>query len=163
MSKTFWGFLLVGLAVAGAIVAIFWGATKSAHLAVDGKILKVRSIPLGGDAALVAVDFRISNTSGVPLVVNGVSMKMLRYKEEPLDGLQVSKTDVDVMFQSHPLLGVKYNDVLGAPDHLAGGKTVDRMAEARFEASEAAVESRKGIVLHIDDVDGAGFDIAENR
>ena len=163
MSKQFWGFLIVGLAVAGAITAIFMRATKSAHLEVDGKIIKVRAVSLDSDSTLVAVDFRISNTSGVPLVVSGVSMKLEQNGAETLDGLEVSKSDVDTLFQAHPLLGVRYNDVLGAPDHLPAGKTIDRMAEASFMAPLAAVDQRKDIILHIEDVDGAGFDIVEKR
>ena len=163
MSKQFWGFLVVGLAVAAAITAIFMSATKSAHLDLDVKIIKVRAVSLDGDSALVAVDFRITNTSGVPLVVSGVSMKMEQYKADTLDGLEVSKPDVDTLFQAHPLLGLRYNDVLGAPDQLPAGKTIDRMAEASFMAPLTAVDNRKAIILHIEDVDGAAFDIAEKR
>jgi hypothetical protein len=164
MTRQFWGFLAVGLAVMAIVVALIWSSTKSAHLDLDGKIIKVRSIPLGGDTALVVVDFRVTNPSGVPLVIREVSMKMERYGQEPtLDGLMVSKGDVDTLFKAHPLLGTKYNDVLGPPDTIPPGKTLDRMAEASFEAPEATVEVRKGVVLHIEDVDGAGFDIVEKK
>ncbi len=65
MSKQFWAFLAVGLAIVAAAVALIWSGTKSAHLDVDGKILKVRSIPVGEDSELVVADFRVhTNPSG---------------------------------------------------------------------------------------------------
>lgn len=161
MSKNFWIALLAGLVIAGAIVAVFYNSTKSGHLAIEGKIVRVRSVSLESNT-LVAVDFRITNTSAVPLVVNGVSIIIERKGQEPETGLEVSKSDVDTLFKVTPALGVKYNDVLAAPDRLDGGKTVDRMAEASFMLPVSAVKSRDNLVVHIDDVDGAGFDISEH-
>lgn len=161
MSKQFWGFLGVGLVVVGLAVWAIWSGTESAHLDLTGKILKVRSIALDGGRTLVAVDFRVTNPSAVPLAIREVSLRMERYKEEPVDGVEVSRGDVDGMFAAFPLLGVKYNDVLAPPETIAPGKTIDRMAEASFELTAAAVEVRKGVILHVEDVDGASFDIPE--
>jgi hypothetical protein len=161
MSKQFWSFLAVGLVAVALAVSAIWSGTKSNHLELTGKILKVRSIPLEGGSSLVVVDFRVTNPSGVPLVIREVSLSMERYKEDPLPGVEVSRADVDTMFQAQPLIGVKYNDVLAPPETIPPGKTIDRMAEASFEAPETAVEVRKGMVLRIEDVDGAGFDILE--
>jgi hypothetical protein len=163
MTKQFWSFLGVGLVVVTLAVWAIWAGTKSNHLDVAGKILKVRSIPLESGTSLVVVDFRITNPSGVPLVVREVSMSMERYKEDPLAGREVSKTDVDTMFQVQPLIGPKYNDVLAPPDTIPPGKTLDRMAEASFEAAQDTVEFRKAVILHIEDIDGAGFDIEEKK
>jgi hypothetical protein len=163
MTKQFWSFLAVGLVVVGLAVSVIWTSTKSNHLDLTGKIIKVRSIAVEAGSSLVIVDFRVTNPSGVPFVVREVSLKMERYKEDPLDGVEVSRPDVDTMFQVRPLIGPKYNDVLAAPDTIAPGKTIDRMAEASFDAPEDAVELRKGIILHIEDVDGAAFDIAEKK
>jgi hypothetical protein len=161
MSKQFWSFLGIGLVAVGIAVWAIWAGTKSAHLDLTGKILKVRSIPLESGTSLVVVDFRVTNPSGVPLVIREVSLSMERYKEDPLPGVEVSRADVDTMFQAQPLIGVKYNEVLAPPETIPPGRTIDRMAEASFEAPETAVEVRKGMVLHVEDVDGAGFDIAE--
>jgi len=167
MSKQFWGFLAIGLVAVALVVSAIWSGTKSNHLELTGKILKVRSIPLEGalevPSSLVVVDFRITNPSGVPFVVREVSLSMERYKDDPLMGVEVSRPDVDTMFQAQPLIGVKYNEVLAPPETIPPGKTIDRMAEASFEAPETAVEVRKGMVLHIEDVDGAGFDIIEKK
>jgi hypothetical protein len=164
MSKQFWAFLAVGLAIVAAAVAMIWSGTKSAHLDVDGKILKVRSIPVGEDSELVVADFRVTNPSGVPLVIREVSMQLEQFgQKEPMNGVEVSRSDVDTMFQAHPLLGAKDNDVLAPPETIPPGKTLYRMAEASFPLSHAAMGSRKGVVVHIEDIDGAGFDIAENK
>ena len=40
---------------------------------------------------------------------------------------------------------------------------VDRMAGARFELPESAIESRKGIRLHIEEVDSAVVEIGEKK
>lgn len=163
MSKQFWSFLAVGLVVVGIAVSAIWTGTKSAHLDLTGKIIKVRSIALGAGSTLVVVDFRVTNPSGVPLVIREVSLKMERYKEEPLDGTEVSRSDVDTMFSTFPLIGPKYNDVLAPPETIPPGKTIDRMAEASFDSPESAVEFRKAVILHVEDVDGAGFDITEKK
>ena len=75
----------------------------------------------------------------------------------------MAKPDVDTMFQAQPLIGTKYNDVLAPPDTIPPGKTIDRMAEASFEAPESAVEVRKAMILHLEDVDGAAFDITRKK
>ncbi len=163
MTKQFWSFLAVGLVVVGAGVALIWTGTKPNHLDLDGKVQNVRSIDLGDGSDLVVVDFRVTNPSGVPFVIREVSMNMEQYGQEPLKGLEVSKSDVDVMFQGHPLLGAKDNDVLAPPETIPPGKTVYRMAEASFQAPASAVASRKNLIVHIEDVDGAGFDIPEKQ
>jgi hypothetical protein len=163
MSRQFWSFLAVGLVVVGAGVALIWSGTKPNHLDLDGKFLNVRTIELGDGADLVVADFRITNPSGVPFVIREVSMNMEQYGQEPLKGLEVSRSDVDFLFREHPLLGTKDNDVLAPPETIAPGKTLYRMAEASFQAPQSAVASRKNLVLHIEDVDGAGFDISEKK
>jgi hypothetical protein len=163
MPKQFWAFLAVGLVVVGIAVSAIWTGTKSAHLEVTGKILKVRSIALEGGTSLVVIDFRITNPSAIPFEVREVSLSMERFKEDPLNGTEVARPDVDTMFQAQPLIGPKYNDVLAPPDVIPPGKTIDRMAEASFDVPEDAVEFRKAVILHIEDINGAGFDIAEKK
>ena len=99
--------------------------------------------------------------SDVPLVLREVSLRLEGEQKDPLIGLETSKSDVDTLFQSMPDLGPKYADVLAPPDQIAPGKTLDRMAEASFEIPDALARSRRGMILHLEDVDGAGFDIRE--
>lgn len=161
MTKQFWAFLLVGLAVVGIAVAFIWTGTKPNHLELESKFLSVRAAPIGDGRELVIANFRISNPSGVPLIIREISMQVELYGQPPLQGLEVSRSDVDTMFQLHPLLGGKDYDVLATGDTIAPGQTIYRMAEASFDASESAMAARKQVVVHIEDVDGASFDIPE--
>jgi hypothetical protein len=161
MSKQFWAYLGVGLVAVGLIVAAVWSGTEPNHLALTGKIIRVRTMTLTPESALVVVDFRVTNPSGVPLVLREVSLKLDRGDKGLLTGVETSRSDVDTLFDSFPALGPKYNDVLSPPQTIVPGKTIDRMAEASFDVPESAARSRKGVILHVEDVDGAGFDIPE--
>lgn len=171
MSKQFWSFLAVGLVAVGVFVASVWNGTKGNHLDLTGKIVRVRTTALP-DSTLMVVDFRVTNPSDVPLVIREVSLKLDQYKpgakpdakqQDLLAGTEVSRSDVDTMFDSLPALGPKYNDVLAPGETIAPGKTIDRMAEATFEVSKSVADSRKQVILHVEDVDGAGFDIPEKQ
>ena len=170
MSKQFWAFLAVGLVAVGVFVASVWNGTKGNHLDLTGKIIRVRTTALP-DSTLVVVDFRVTNPSDVPLVIREVSLKLDQSKpgakpdakQDLLTGTEVSRSDVDTMFDSLPALGPKYSDVLAPGETIAPGKTIDRMAEASFEVPKSVADSRKQVILHVEDVDGAGFDIPEKQ
>ena len=155
-------FLSIGLVVVGVAVSMVWTDTKGNHLVLTGEILKVRSAPIE-NRTLIAVDFRVTNPTEVPFVIRELSMKLERFKEDPLEGVKVSKSDVDQLFTMFPALGVKTNQVLSQGETIPPGKTLERMAEATFEIPQSMADYRKGVVVHIEDVDGAGFDIAEKK
>ena len=136
MTKQFWSFLLVGLAIVGVAVAFIWSGTKPNHLELESKFLGVRAAPIGEGRELVIANFRISNPSGVPLIIREISMQLELYAQPPLKGLEVSRSDVDTMFQLHPLLGGKDYDVLADGDTIAPGQTIYRMAEAAFSPDQ---------------------------
>ena len=164
MSKQFWIFLLAGLAVVGGLIFAMLTATKGAHLRLEGKILKVRVLALpGSGASLVIADFRAENPSDVPLVVDSVKLRLRPAQGDAVEGVAIAKTDIAAVFQYEKLLGTKYNDVLGARDRIAPHQSVDRMAGARFEMPEAAVDARRDLRLLIEDVDGTVAEIAETR
>jgi hypothetical protein len=162
MSKGFWIFLVAGLAVVGGLIFTMLTATKGAHLRLEGKILKVRVLALPGNAAsIVVADFRVTNPSNVPFVVNSVTFQLQPPKGDAADGTTISKSDVGNIFRYEKLLGPKYNDTLSLQDQIAPHKTADLMAGARFELPESAVNSRKSIKVRIEDVDGAAAEITE--
>src|ERR1700676_1920542 len=99
MSKGFWIFLALGLAVAGGIVLTLLTATQGAHLRLEGKILKVRVLPLtGSGASIVIVDFRATNPSDVPFVANAVTLHLEPATGDAVDGRTASKTDIENIF-----------------------------------------------------------------
>jgi hypothetical protein len=155
VSKQFFTFLGIGLAVVvAAIVMTLWG-TKGSHLELAGKILKVRVLSLNPNASVVVVDFRVSNPSDLLFVVKNVAMTLTPATGQPVDGTPISKYDVENVFKYEKLLGEKYNDVLSISDKVARHQTVDRMVGARFELGEPAIDSRKSLKVQIEDMDGA--------
>jgi hypothetical protein len=163
VTKQFWIFLVVGLAVVGALVYGVLLGTKGAHVDLTGEILKVRVLAVTPQASLVVVDFRVTNPADVPFVVNEVRTLLDDGGAEPLEGAFISKPDVNIMFKYGKLLGPKYNDVLSIRDKVAPHQTVDRMVGTRFELPESRVDARKGIRLRIEEVDGAVVEIGEKK
>lgn len=162
MSKGFWIFLAAGLAVVGGLIFTMLTATQGAHLRLEGKILKVRVLALPGSAAsIVVADFRVTNPSNVPFVVNSVTFRLQPATGDAADGTTISKSDIENIFRYQKFLGPKYNDTLSLQDRIAPHKTADLMAGARFEMSESAVNSRKSIRVRIEDVDGTAAEITE--
>lgn len=163
MSKQFWIFLAAGLAVVGFGLAVLLFSTKSAHLELKGQILKVRVLALSPEASIVVVDFRVTNPSDIPFVVRTAGMLLDPLSGDPVDGTGISKPDVENVFNYEKLIGPKYNDVLSIKDKIAPHQTVDRMIGARFELSEAGLEGRKDLRVHIEDLDGAVAELVESR
>jgi len=163
MSRGFWVFLALGLAVAGGLVFTLLTATKGAHLRLEGKILKVRVLALAGSgASVVVVDFRATNPSDVPFITNAVSLRLEPATGDAIDGRTASKTDLENIFHYEKLIGPKYNPVLSLQDRIPPHQTVDLMAGARFELPETAINARKTIRLRLEDVDGASAEFTES-
>ncbi len=163
MSKQFWMFLLIGLAAVGAGIGFLFLGTKGNHLELNGTILKVRLMPLSPVASLVIVDFRVSNPSDVPFVMKGASLTLDPASGDTLDGMTVSKSDIENVFKYNPILGPKFNDVLGIQDRIGPHQRLDRMVGARFEVPESQAEDRKAIHLHIEEIDGVTADFTEKK
>jgi hypothetical protein len=162
MSKGFWIFLAAGLAVVGGLIFTMLTATQGAHLRLEGKILKVRVLALPGSAAsIVVADFRVTNPSDVPFIVNSVTLHLVPAAGDAADGTTISKNDIENIFRYQKLLGPKYNDTLSLQDRIAPHKIADLMAGARFELPESAVNSRKSLRVRIEDVDGTSAELTE--
>jgi hypothetical protein len=163
VSKQFWMFLLIGLAAVGIGIGFMWIGTKGNHLELTGTILKVRVMPLSPVASLVIVDFRVVNPSDIPFVMKGASLTLEPASGATLDGMTVSKSDIENVFKYNPILGPKFNDVLGIKDRIEPRQRLDRMVGARFELPEAQTEDRKAIHLHVEEMDGVTADLVEKK
>ena len=161
MNKQFWILLLAGLAVVGAGVGILMVGTKGNHLELTGAILHTRVLALNPKASIVIVDFRVKNPTDVPFVARSVSILLDTGTGEALEGQGVSKVDVDNLFKYEKLLGPKFNEVLSIRDKIAPHQSLDRMAGARFELSDSAVDARKSIRVRMEDLDGTVAEISE--
>jgi hypothetical protein len=152
---------LLGASVVGAGLYFILQGTESAHLTLTGTVLKVRVLQVSANASLVVADFRVTNPSRVPFVVQTVELVLRPLAGPPVSGTPISKPQMDAVFQGLRLLGPKYNQILGMQDRVAPGATVDRMAAARLELPAAAVDARQSLILRIEDVDGAAAEIGE--
>jgi hypothetical protein len=155
-------FLVVGLAVVGAALGFLLIGTKGNHLELNGTILKVRVLPLTS-ASLVIVDFRVTDPSDVPFIMKGATLTLEPASGPMLDGMTVSKTDIENVFKYNPILGPKFNDVLGINDRIEPHQRLDRMVGARFEIPEAQAEDRKAIHLHVEEMGGVTADLVEKK
>jgi hypothetical protein len=162
MDKRFLIFLVAGLGVVGVLLGIFLTATAGAHLRLEGKILKVRVLALPGNAAsLVVVDFRATNPSDVLFVGSSVTLRLNPASGEAIDGLPISKPDVENVFRYEKLLGPQFNPVYSLQDRIPAHQRVDRMTAARFDVPEADINNRKNLRVRLEDVDGAVAEFGE--
>jgi hypothetical protein len=161
VSKQFWILLVAGLAIVGAGVGILMVGTKGNHLELTGAILHTRVLALNPKASIVIVDFRVKNPTDVPFVARSVTILLDPGSGETLEGQGVSKVDVDNLFKYEKLLGPKFNEVLSIRDKIAPHQSLDRMAGARFELSDSAVDARKSIRVRMEDLDGTVAEISE--
>lgn len=163
MSKQFWMFLIVGLAVVGIGIGFMWMGTKGNHLELNGTILKVRIMPLSPTASLAIVDFRVTDPTDIAFVMKSASLTLEPASGATLEGMTVSKSDIENVFKYNPILGPKFNDVLGIKDRIAPHQRLDRMVGARFEIPESQAEERKAIHLHVEEMDGVTADLVEKK
>jgi len=161
MSRQFWTYFMISLALVAAGVGAAFYANRGAHLAPTGEILKVRSLADGDDGAIVFADVRITNWASIPFVVNSVQMSMETPQDEVATATPLSKSDVEKISKAYKLIGPKYNDVLGGRDQIEPGKTIDFMAAGRFNFPPRFLTERKTLRLKIQEVDGAVAELVE--
>lgn len=158
---------LIVLGIGGLLMAgvwyFFYASTKDMALAVDGEILKVRSVELSPHNIFVVADFRIRNSSGVPFVLKDATLFVVKPDGKELDGHTMAKSEADDVFKYFPLAGPKFNQVLGLRDKVPGKVSIDRMMSATFPAEEKDVAGRKSLRLHLTDADGKEFDLLERK
>jgi len=164
VTNRFWGLLVLACMGVGALVWVVVYFNKSAHLELTGAILKVRAQSTDPTNTMVVADFRITNTSGRPFVVNAVSVNMdVPDGSTPVESKILSRSTVDQLFQYFGQLRPKYNDVLTLQDRIEPGQTVDRMVAASFDVPPSVVESRRTLRVRIEEFDGVVAEIIENR
>jgi hypothetical protein len=153
---------IAGLGIVGAGIFFLLVGTKSAHLDLQGKVLKVRILSLG-EASFVVVDFRATNPSDIPFVVQTATIEIDPPSGDQVTGMLSSRVQIDQVFQSLKLVGPKYNDILGMRDKIPPHETVDRMVAARVELREAQIDARRGLRVRVEEVDGTVAELPETR
>jgi hypothetical protein len=151
MSKAF------GIAFAAAIVvigALIWFGTAGNHLVPTGSIGKVRTVKATDDVTFMVIDFKLKNDSDRDMVVHSVETAIDMADGNTIMGGSVAVADIKNAFKSYPMLGDQYNPVLRERDTIPAHQSVDRMIGVRFDAPVEKVESRKRLVLRVEDVTG---------
>jgi hypothetical protein len=163
MNRNFIAFLAIGLLVVGAMI---WGglfASRKAHVNLEGKILKVRTVATDDKNTIVVVDFRVNNDSNIPFVAQDAFIFVTGPDGNEVEGITVSRPDMNRIFDYYKLLGPKYNEVLIIRDKVGPGEQMDRMVAAGIALPESEIEHRTGLKLRLKDVDGPTYDFVEGK
>ena len=161
--KKFSGPFGIGLAVIIIAIAVVFWMQRGAHLELKGSILKVRTAAMDDNSSIAVIDFRFVNSSDVQFVVRTVDVTMTGPDGSTIPGTTVSEVDAKRLFEFYPLLGQKYNDSLVLRNKIAPRAAEDRMIAARFEVPVAKLDSRKSLVIRIEDVDGPVSELVEQK
>src|SRR5580658_5141399 len=110
MSKQLLIFFGIGVLVVGVAVFLAVSGNEGSHLQLTGKILKVRTGALGDGNSIAVLDCRVENPFDVPFVVGNVEVSLEQTGGETADGVTVSKSELQQMFEYNRYLGDQYND-----------------------------------------------------
>ena len=163
MNKQFLGFLGIGLLLASGVWYFFYSSTKDMALAVNGEILKVRTVELSPHNICVMTDFRIRNTSNVVFMLRDAAIFVVLADGSEKEGHPLGRSEAENVFKFVPVIGAQYNQVLAMRDKVDAKVSIDRMTGATFSAEEKELIERKSIRLHLTDLDGKEFDLLERK
>jgi hypothetical protein len=161
MSKQFLIFLGIGILVVAIVLAFTWEGTKGAHLDLEGKILKVRTLATDEKNTIVVVDFRVRNLAKVQFMWGDGVVKIVKDDGKEVQGDTISRSDMERVFDYYKLLGPKYNEILVLRDRIAGGAMMDRTIGVQFPLPQAVVDQRRNLTLTLNDIDGPSFTFPE--
>ena len=156
-------FLAAGILVVGAGVGLLLTTQSGKYLQLSGEVLKVRTLALEENAALVVVDARVRNLAEYQWVVKSVTLGVEDAGGVWHDGEPISRRDLDRLFAAQRLAGPKFNELLIIKDKIPPKQVLDRMAAARVDLAEAAVEKRRNLRIRFEELDGNVSTILERR
>lgn len=154
MSKAFVITFAVAIAVIGALIWLGFEKTEGNHLAPTGSIGKVRTVQATDDVTFMVIDFKVKNDSDRDMIVRSVETAVDTADGRTLMGSGVAGADIKSAFRNYPLLGDQYNPILKERDTIPAHQEVDRMVGVRFDAPAEKVDTRKRVVLRLQDVTG---------
>ena len=156
-------YIAIGLAVALLIGGIgFWLNTGS-QVRLDGKILKVRTIPADDAASIAVVDFRVINPSCALFQLKKLTVVVTTAEGKVVEGLPVAQTDLDRVLDYHKVYGKRYTDMLKERDRIRPKTEVDRTTAGSLSISEKDLQNRRNLVLKLQDADGVTIEIPETN
>src|SRR5215472_6314905 len=108
MSRNFAIAFGVGLALIVLAVSGVFFMQRGSAIALEGRILKVRTAPLDADSTVAVIDFRLNNPSDILFEVRNVEVEMIDTKGTPYFGDVISEGDAKRVFEAVPVLGTKF-------------------------------------------------------
>ena len=160
MSKGFAITFLIGLLVIGVAIWAVLYKQQGAHIDPKGSILKVRTLKLDDNSSCAVVEVRLTNDADYPLVVRSIDMTAVTGKGD-VPGNMVAEVDVKDLFKSFPLLGEQYNPVLKAREKVPPHGSIDREVCAQFTIPIQDLDSRKDLVVRVEDITGPTAEMHE--
>ena len=152
MSKSVLGFSLIALCLGALGLFFFLEQNKGSHLVLNGSIKKVRIQELEPKRSLMILDFRLTNPSDFTFEVKNIDLYLTTSDGEVVEGAFAAQMNTDQIFESYNTLGQRYNPTLVSREKIPPGKIVDRMVAVSVNLPAAAVESRKKLVLKIEEM-----------
>ncbi len=154
--------LAIGLVTVAIGLGVVFLGTKGAHLSLQGKILKVRTLATDEKNSIAVIDFRVTNeATQQDFVVKDAIAVVTTADGKAVEGNTIARSDVNRVFDYYKVLGQKFNETLIMRDNVGRGKTMDRMIAVTFELPESELEKRKNMTLRLHDVDGPTFELME--
>jgi hypothetical protein len=154
MSKSFGITFAAAIVVIAALVWFGFAKTEGNHLVPTGFIGKVRTVKADDNVTFMVIDFKVKNDSDRDMIVHSVETAIDTADGNTLMGGGVAVADIKSAFRNYPLLGDQYNPVLKERDTIPAHRAVDRMIGVRFDAPVEKVESRKRLILRVEDITG---------
>jgi hypothetical protein len=142
------------IVVIAALIWIGFANTAGNHLAPTGSIGKVRTVKATDDVTFMVIDFKVKNDSDRDMIVRSVEAAIDTADGGTVTGSGVAGSDIKSAFGNYPVLGDQYNPVLKERDTIPAHQQIDRMVGIRFDTPYDKVESRKRVVLKLEDVTG---------
>jgi hypothetical protein len=161
MNKSFAAAFAIGIAVIAIVIGGVFYMQRDARVGLAGNFLKVRTAPFDESSSVAVIDFRYRNPSYVRFVVRDVTVILEDATGNRTEGRTISEVDAQRMFEGLPILGQKFNKTLVTRDMIPAHAAEDRMVAARFEFPEAKLDTRKRLIIRIEDVDGPVTEISE--
>jgi hypothetical protein len=154
MTKAFGITFAAAIVVIGALIWLGFAKTEGNHLAPTGSIGKIRTVPATDDVTFMVIDFRVKNDSDRDMIVHSVEAAIDTADGNTVMGGGVASADIKSAFRNYPLLGDQYNPILKERDTIPAHREVNRMVGIRFDIAADKVESRKRVVLRVEDITG---------
>jgi hypothetical protein len=154
MNKPFAIAFAAAIVVIGVLIWIGFAKTEGNHLAPTGFIGKVRTVKAADDVTFMVIDFRVKNDSDRDMIVHSVETAIDTADGDTIMGGGVASADIKSAFRNYPLLGDQYNPILKERDTIPAHGAVNRMVGVRFDAPAEKVDSRKRVVLRVEDITG---------